>query len=80
MKSSKPPAPTAEQLQSEALQRQQSAVLDAQENDRRKRLLNAASGIRAFRGSALFRSAPSDTAGNSALAGARNSLLPAYQG
>lgn len=39
----------------QAEQRKQSAALDAQENDRRKRLLNAMQGTRAFRGSAISR-------------------------
>lgn len=45
------------------MQKQQSATLDATENDRRKRLLNAAEGIRAYSGSPLFRARPSNTAG-----------------
>lgn len=58
----KAPQPTADQLALEASQREMSAKLDAQENERRKRLLNAAQGIRAYTGSPLFRSAPSNTA------------------
>lgn len=64
--SPKPIQPTPEQLQLEASQRLQSAQLDKQENERRKRLLSAAQGVRAFRGSALFRGAPTNKAGSSA--------------
>jgi hypothetical protein len=60
--SPKPPKPTEAQLQQEAEQMQASALLDKQENERRKRLLNAAAGVRAFAGSAITRAAPSDTA------------------
>lgn len=85
MKSSKTPDPTPEQLAAEAMQREQSAQLDAQENQRRKRLLGAAQGVRAFRGSALFRTAPRNASAGAAPAAApivdtRSSLLPDYQG
>lgn len=86
MKSSKTPDPTPEQLAAEAMQRQQSAQLDAQENQRRKRLLGAAQGMRAFRGSALFRTgpknsaAPSDSAAAAPIVDTRSSLLPDYTG
>lgn len=62
-KKPKAPAPTPEQLALEADQRVQSAELDSMENQRRKRLLSAMQGVRAFRGSALFRSKPADRAG-----------------
>jgi hypothetical protein len=57
------PEPTAAQVQLENEQRQTSAKLDKQENERRKRLLAAAQGIRAFRGSAILRAAPGNRAG-----------------
>jgi len=57
------PQVTQDQLDLEAMQKTTSAKLDAQENDRRKRLLNAAEGVRAYGGSPLFRSRPSNTAG-----------------
>jgi len=41
---------------------QASALLDQQENERRKRLLNAAAGIRAFAGAAITRATPGNTA------------------
>lgn len=63
MSSPSAPKPTQSQLAEEAAQNQASAMLDQQENQRRKRLLNAAAGIRAFSGSALTRAAPSNTAG-----------------
>ena len=63
--SPKPIQPTPEQLQLEAQQKLDSAQLDKQENERRKRLLSAAQGIRAFRGAAIFRGRPSNTAGKS---------------
>lgn len=56
LKKPKAPQPTAEQLALERSQREQLTTLDAQENERRKRLLAAQQGARAFRGSALFRS------------------------
>jgi hypothetical protein len=46
-----------------AMQRVQQAQLDEEENRRRKRFLSAATGLRAFAGSALFRRAPSNTPG-----------------
>lgn len=61
--SPKQPAITQDQLDLEAMQKQTSAKLDATENDRRKRLLNAAEGVRAYGGSPLFRPRPSNTAG-----------------
>lgn len=51
----KTPGPTDAQLALEYRQREESAVLDKEENERRKRLLSAMQGARAFRGSALFR-------------------------
>lgn len=63
MKSPSAPTITQDQLDLEAMQRTQSAKLDATENDRRKRLLSAAEGIRAYSGSPLFRGRPSNTAG-----------------
>lgn len=69
MSSPSAPKPTQQQLDSEAQQLQASALLDQQENERRKRLLNAAAGVRAFAGSAITRAAPSDTA-NGIVAGA----------
>ncbi len=51
----KTPEPTEAQKALEASQREQIANLDAQENERRKRLLSAMQGVRGFRGSALFR-------------------------
>lgn len=84
MKSSKTPDPTPEQLAAEAMQRQQAATLDAQENQRRKRLLGAAQGVRAFRGSALFRQGPRNASADPAAPAAapivdtRSSLLPDY--
>ena len=59
----KPPGVTQDQLDLEAMQKEQVAKLDAAENERRKRLLNAAQGIRAYAGSPIFRAGPSDTAG-----------------
>jgi hypothetical protein len=56
-----PPQPTQAQVESENQQLQASALLDQQENERRKRLLNAAAGVRAFAGSAIGRAAPSNT-------------------
>lgn len=47
--------PTEAQLALEAQQREDSAKLDAQENERRKRLLSAMQGVRAFSGSSIFR-------------------------
>lgn len=61
--SPKQPAITQDQLDLEAMQKTASAKLDAQENDRRKRLLSAAEGVRAYGGSPLFRARPSNTAG-----------------
>lgn len=59
----KTPKPTAAQKALEAEQVQQTAQLNAQDNERRKRLLAAQQGIRVFAGSALTRPAPSNTAG-----------------
>ena len=78
----KAPKPTEAQKQLEASQVLQMTKLDAQENERRKRLLSAAQGVRAYRGSPVFRSSPSDTAGSassgsSSGAGAYNGLIPA---
>lgn len=63
MKTPKAPAPTQQQLDLEKLQAQQTAQLDTEENRRRKRLLAAQTGIRAFRGSALMRPAGGNSAG-----------------
>lgn len=63
----KTPKPTAAQKALEAEQVQQTAQLNAQENERRKRLLAAQQGVRAFAGSALTRGAPSNTAGGPAV-------------
>lgn len=57
------PGPTDAQLALEAQQREASARLDAEENRRRKRLLAASQGIRAFRGSALMRPAAGNSSG-----------------
>lgn len=62
----KAPKPTTAQLQEESDQVQASALLDQQENERRKRLLNAAAGMRVFAGSALTRAAPSNTSAQGA--------------
>lgn len=58
--------------QDQILQQQKlmQAELDAEENRRRKRLLSAAQGIRAFRGSPLFRASPSNSVGRVAGAAA----------
>jgi hypothetical protein len=65
----KPPAPDmSAQDAMLAQQREQQATLDSEENRRRKRLLSAAQGARAYRGSPLFRAPPSNTAGASAAA------------
>lgn len=63
----KAPKPTAEQKALEKQQVEQLAQLNAQENERRKRLLAAQQGVRAFAGSALTRGAPSNTAGGPAV-------------
>jgi hypothetical protein len=83
MSFSKPKAakPTAAQKALEASQLLQTTKLDATENDRRKRLLSAAQGVRDYRGSPVSRAAPSNTAGsassgNSSGAGVYNSLIP----
>lgn len=70
MSFSKPKAvgPTPEQLALESDQRVQSAELSKIENQRRKRLLSAMQGTRAFRGSALFRAKPGNRAGDGAVA------------
>lgn len=60
------PIPTAEQLALESDQRVQSAELSKLENQRRKRLLSAMQGTRAFRGSALFRAKPGNRAADGA--------------
>jgi hypothetical protein len=77
----KAPKPTEAQKQLEASQVLQLTKLDAQENERRKRLLSAAQGVRAYRGSPVFRSSPSDTAGSAGSAGPSgaggyNGLIP----
>lgn len=68
----KAPKPTQAQLDLEQSQRVASAQLDKQENERRKRLLAAAQGLRAYRGAPIARSAPGNRAGtvgfNSAVA------------
>lgn len=51
-------------------QRLEQADLDSEENRRRKRLLSAATGMRAFAGSPMFRAAPANTAGRAAAAAA----------
>ena len=64
----KAPKPTAEQKALEKDQIVQMSQLNQQENERRKRLLAAQQGIRAYTGSALFRAAPGDRAGGPAVA------------
>lgn len=54
------------------MQKEQSAKLDTQENERRKRLLSAAQGVRAYSGSPLFRQAPGNTSGASVAASPNN--------
>lgn len=77
--SPKQPAITQDQLDLEAMQKTTSAKLDAQENDRRKRLLNAAEGVRAYGGSPLFRARPSNTAGGNTTSDApARSTAPAF--
>lgn len=51
----KTPEPTGEQLAMEARQREQSALLDREENLRRKRLFSGMRGLRVFRGSIASR-------------------------
>jgi hypothetical protein len=59
----KPKVDTSAQDEALEQQRLQMARLDEEENRRRKRLFSAAQGVRAYRGSPLFRAAPGDTAG-----------------
>jgi hypothetical protein len=66
--SPKAPQPTPAQKQLEKSQVINLAKLDAQENERRKRLLTAQTGVRAYRGSPLFRANMGDTAGTGASA------------
>lgn len=63
MKTPKAPKPTAEQLALEKMQADTLANLNNEENRRRKRLLLAAEGARAYNGSPLVRRAPSDKPG-----------------
>lgn len=63
MSKKKAPKPTAEQQQIQRQQLIQLTELDDDENRRRKQLLSNAAGIRAFKGSALTRAAPSNSAG-----------------
>lgn len=58
----KPKPDTSAQEEALAAQRLQQAELDSEENRRRKRLLAAATGARAFTGSPLFRATPGNTA------------------
>jgi hypothetical protein len=82
----KPPkanGPTPEQVALERLQAEQLANLDVEENKRRKRLLLAVQGPRAYAGSPLLRAAPSNTAGAaapSAIAGRGGGGGGAYAG
>lgn len=70
MSKSKKPDTKAQEEQMASVRLQQ-ASLDEEENRRRKRLLTAASGVRAYAGSAMFRrsaknrpgTAPAQTAG-----------------
>jgi len=55
----KMPEPTPAQQAMESKQRETLTLLDAQENERRKRLLSAMQGARAFRGSAIARTTAS---------------------
>lgn len=64
----KPTVDTSAQDQLLAQQNLDRAKLDEEENRRRKRLFSAAQGARAYRGSPLFRSAPSNTSGGGAAA------------
>lgn len=66
----KPKVDTSAQDAIAAQQRIDAAELDSEENRRRKRLLSAAMGVRAFTGSPLFRAAPANTAGRAAAAAA----------
>lgn len=67
--STKAEVPEVEQTDAEkalqAEQRKQAAALDAQENERRKRLLSAMQGTRAFRGSAIARGSDASRTSNS---------------
>ncbi len=65
MAKSKKPKPSPEQIQIQREQLIQITELDDQENKRRKQLLSNAAGLRAFKGSALTRATPSNTAGGS---------------
>jgi hypothetical protein len=56
------------------------AKLDEEENRRRKRLFGAASGARAFKGSAMFRARAGNTAGASASASSSSSAAPRVGG
>lgn len=73
MGSSGSSAPTAQQTELETQQANQQATLDQQENDRRKRLLQATQGTRVFRGSALSTAAGTNTASNAAASGPSSS-------
>lgn len=68
MSSKKAPKPTAEQVQIQKQQLIQLTQLDEEENRRRKLLLSNSGGVRAFKGSALTRGTPSNTAGVSRVA------------
>lgn len=63
---SKPKVDTSAQDEIAEQQRLMQADLDEEENRKRKQLLSAAQGIRAYSGSPLFRAAPSNKAGRAA--------------
>lgn len=67
---SKPKADTSAQDAIAEQQKLAQAELDAEENRKRKQMLSSATGIRAYRGSPLFRAAPANTAGRAATAAA----------
>lgn len=74
----KTPKPTETQKALEKEQVIQTAQLSQQENERRKRLLSAQQGVRAYTGSALFRAAPSNTAGASVAPAVGNGFTGGY--
>lgn len=59
----KPKVDTSAQDALAMQQRVAQAGLDATENRKRKQMLSAATGVRGYRGSSMFRAAPSNTAG-----------------
>jgi len=61
------PGETPEQRKAREAQAETLASLNDEENRRLKRLLNAAQGLRAFRGSAMSRAAPGNRAGSASL-------------